>query len=214
LEFADALGPPSEGGSGADEVRALLKRDAADSLGLLQVLDGGEVLVGEGGIGQRPEVLGRLQLGGIGRQEEQVDVLRHVHLGTRVPAGAVQHQHDLLARAGADLPREGLQLGLEEPDADARGQMENRAPRGGMDEADQVAPLVAVLDRGSGSLAGEAPDLVQDRLEADAMLVDSPRLDARGGEGRRYIPAELADPPLNVACSAGSAARTWRGRGM
>ena len=39
-----------------------------------------------------------------------------------------------------------------------------------MDEAHQVAPLVTVLDGGHGALAIEAPDFLQDRLQADAVL--------------------------------------------
>jgi len=42
-----------------------LERGTARELRILQVLDGGKVLVDQRGIGQRPEVLRWLQLGGV-----------------------------------------------------------------------------------------------------------------------------------------------------
>ena len=70
----------------------------------------------------------------------------------------------MFAGAGTDLPREGGQLDFEERDTDGRGQVKDRAARGGMDEAHQIAPCEAVLHRGEGTLAVKAPDFVQDRL--------------------------------------------------
>lgn len=54
-----------------------------------------------------------------------------------------------------------------------------------MDEADQVAPLVAVFDGREGALAVETPHLVQDGFEANAVLVGGPQFDLRLGEGGR-----------------------------
>lgn len=55
--------------------------------------------VDQGFIGQRPQVLGRLQLGGIGRQEEQMKSFRNGERLTGMPSGAVEHEHDLLVFA-------------------------------------------------------------------------------------------------------------------
>jgi hypothetical protein len=52
LEFAEAARPPVEACSEADQVTALLERDAARGLGLLQVFEGREMLVGLRGVGQ------------------------------------------------------------------------------------------------------------------------------------------------------------------
>ncbi len=103
LSFLDALWPPVEQGGGADEVGPRLKGDAACGLGVLKVVDGGEMAVGERGVGERPEMLGGLQFGRIRRQEEQVDMLGDAQFAAGVPAGAVQDEHDLLRWAGADL---------------------------------------------------------------------------------------------------------------
>jgi hypothetical protein len=55
-----------------------------------------------------------------------------------------------------------------------------------MNEPDHVAPLITMLHRRDGTLAGQCPDLAQDGLEPDPMFVDRPELDARVGEGRRH----------------------------
>ncbi len=73
--FVDLLRPPVEAGGRADALRLVLQLDAAGELDILQVLDGGELPVDQAGVGQRPQMLGRLQLGRVRRQEEPVDVL-------------------------------------------------------------------------------------------------------------------------------------------
>ena len=74
--------PPGEQGGRADEIGAGLQRDAALGLGVLQRLDGGEVPVDQHGVGERPQMFGRLQFGGMGRQKEQMDMLRDTYFGT------------------------------------------------------------------------------------------------------------------------------------
>ena len=132
---------------GADEVAARVEGDAALGLGIFELVDGGEVPIDQHGVRQRPQMLGGLELGRIRREKQQVDVLGHVQLDARMPARAIQHEHDLFAGAGADLTGEGRQLDFEERDTDRCGQMEDRPPGGGMDEADEGAPVVAVLHR-------------------------------------------------------------------
>src|SRR5260221_12571091 len=90
--------------------------------------------------------------------------------------------------------------------------MEHRAARGGMDEADEVAPFKAVLHRGEGALAVKTPDVVQDRLEADAVLVDRPQLDGRLWEGRCHVPQQGAQAGLELSlgsCVSPDVAGPW-----
>src|SRR5262249_59227131 len=108
---------------------------------------------------------------------------------------------------------EGLEFCLKERDADGGSQVEAGAARGGVDEADEVAPLVAVLHRGHGALPIEAPDLVQERLEPDPMLSDRPEFDGGLGEGGRDLAQERPDVFFKASCSAGAAC-TGRGRGL
>jgi len=64
--------------------------------------------------------------------------------------------------------------------------VEDGAPRGGMHEADQIAPFEPMLHGREGALPVEAPDLLQDGFEADPVFVDRPELDLRLGEGRGH----------------------------
>lgn len=130
-------------------------------------------------------MLGWLKLRRIGGQEEQRDVVRHAQFHTGMPSGAVEHQHNLFVRTRAHLTRERRQLDLKERDGDGGGQMEEDAPRGRMDKADHIAPLIAVLDRRDGPMPDWRPDAAQDGLEANAMFIGRPQLDTGPRESRR-----------------------------
>src|SRR5262245_12818457 len=75
LSFSEAVRPPVEEGGGADPLRLVLERGAAGQLGLFELLDGREMAVHEHGVGERPQVFGGLEFGGIGWEEEQVDMV-------------------------------------------------------------------------------------------------------------------------------------------
>lgn len=51
---------------GADEVGTRLEGDAARRLGIFELVNRGEMVIGQRGVRQRPEVLGGLQLRRIG----------------------------------------------------------------------------------------------------------------------------------------------------
>lgn len=112
-------------------------------------------------------------------------VFWHTKFDTGMPARTIEDEHDLLGWTGTYLARELGQLDLEHGDTDRRGQMEERAPGGGMDEADEIAPGEAVLYRGNWTLTNRRPDLAQQWLEADAVFVGRPQFDVGLGEGRR-----------------------------
>src|SRR5260370_33129007 len=93
--------------------------------------------------------------------------------------------------------------------------MKDGAPRGGMHEADEGAPREAMLDRGQRALAVNTPDLVQDGLEANAMLVDRPELNLRVREGDRHLPQHGAQvgPKLGLGHRVSPSAANWAARG-
>lgn len=64
LEFAEAARQPVKAGRGADEVASALQHHGPGSLGIFQLLEGGDVLVGQRRVGQRPQMLGQVELGG------------------------------------------------------------------------------------------------------------------------------------------------------
>jgi hypothetical protein len=76
LSLAQTLRPPMEQGGGADEIRTGLQRHTAGSLGVFQLVDGGEMALEERRIGERPQMFSGLQFGRIRRQKEQVGAIR------------------------------------------------------------------------------------------------------------------------------------------
>jgi len=199
---------------GADARGLTLEVGTAGELDVFEFLDAGEVAIDQAGVGERPEMFGWLQLGRIRRQEEQVDVVgdAQAHAGG-LPAGAIEHQHDLFGRTSADLAGEGGELHLEERDRDAGRQVEEGATRGGMDEAHQVAPFEAVLHGGAGPLANRCPDAPEERFQANAMFVGGPELHLGVGEGRGHRSEQWSQFFLKASCCAASA-NAWRERGV
>src|SRR3712207_6417997 len=74
----------------------------------------GEMRVGDRLVDQGPEMLGRLQFRGIGWQEHQADPVWHGEALGAMPAGVVEHEHDVAPPARPGLPREGGEQRLEE----------------------------------------------------------------------------------------------------
>lgn len=182
-----------------------LQRDTASGLDVFELVDAGKVAVDERRVGQRPEMLGRRQLGRIGRQKEQMDVLGDPQAPTRMPPSPIQHEDDLFLRTSSHLSGKGSELDFEEGDADGGSQMKDGTTRGGIDEAHEVAPFKAMLDRSQWPLAIETPDLVQDGLEANAMFVHRPQFDLGLGKGGGYRLDERTELFLKATCSVASA---------
>jgi hypothetical protein len=185
-----------------------LEGGAAGELSVFEVLDAGEVLIDEGGIGQRPEMLSRLQFRGIGRQKEQMHLVGQPQLDAGgFPAGPIEDEHDLFGGTGPDLARERGQFHLKDRDTDGgwqMGQMKDRPTRGGMDKADAGAPGEAVLHSGGGALPDWRPDPPEQRLQTDPLFVGGPQLDLgnrkRGGDRLQERPSLF----LQVSCCSAS----------
>ena len=155
----------------ADLLGVALQLGAAGELHLFELLDAREVAVDQDRVGERPQVLSGLQLGRIGRQEEQVHMLWHpqTHAG-RFPARPIEHEDNLLAGTGSH-------------GAHAGGQMEEGPTRSRMHNANEVTPGEAMAHHGDGALADRGPHPTQQWLEADAMFIGRPPLDLRLREG-------------------------------
>jgi hypothetical protein len=104
--------------------------------------------VGERFVDQGPEVLGRLEFGGIGRQELEVDAFGNDQIGGDVPTGAIEHEHDQIVRSGADLTGEGGQDLAEHRRVDRIG--EEPLAGGRPHEAEDIEPLEPVMAAGAG----------------------------------------------------------------
>ena len=185
--------PPREAGGEAYQILLPLERNTARHLGILKLLNRGEMTVGERRIGERPQMFRWLEFGRIRRQKEQVDVVWHPCTLGAVPTGPIQHEDNLLVGTGSYCLGKGGKFHLEEGHTHRCGHVKDRATGGGMDEADQVAPLVAVLDRSQGALSVNTPDLHTEgsslslKGEIAYRTVDVEKLCrvAPGGHGRR-----------------------------
>jgi hypothetical protein len=114
-----------------------------------------------------------------------------------VPARLVQRQHDLLLGAGSCLTRKGGQFGFKQRDTHRGRQAEEGATRGRLDEAREVALLVAMLHRSERTLTVDTPHFVQNRLEPNPVRVDRQEVDLRLREGGRDLPQERSQPRLD-----------------
>ena len=160
-------------------------------------------------IRELPQMLAGLELRRVGGEKQQVDILGYAHLWAGMPPGAVEHQHDLLAETGAYRCGRRGQFGREELRADARGQAPDDTSGGGMHEDDEVAPVVAWLDR---PLPRQRPDALEQRFDANAVFIGGPHLNRRVGGASSVLPAQSVVPFIKAPCSSGLAA-TWCGRG-
>src|SRR5260370_27362093 len=159
LSFLDALRPPVKAGGGADLLGVALQLGAAGELSVFEFLDRDEVPIDQDRVGERPQVLGRLQLGGGRGQKEQMHMLGHAQLDAgRFPARPIEHQHKLLGGTGPRLACECGELHFKDGNADGRGQMEAGPTRGGVDKGDQRAPGEAMRHAGNGPVSHRGPD--------------------------------------------------------
>jgi hypothetical protein len=185
--FLNALRPSLEQRGGAHEITVGLQSDTALRLGVLQLVDGGEMPIHQHSIGEGPEMFGWLQFWRIGWEEEQMEVVWHAQALGAVPARAIQHEDNLLAGTRTNGLGKGSEFGFKEGHAHRRRRMKDCATGSGMDKADEIAPFVAMLDWGEWTLVVQSPDFAQDRFQANAMLVHGPQLDRRLREGRRHF---------------------------
>src|SRR4051794_6875717 len=174
--------------AGRDD-RLVVRPDAMAELVLPQVL---------------PHVLDRVQLGRVGGQRQQGEVLGDGEAAGAVPAGAVEHDHGVGARGDlvADLRQVqagGRGVGIRQDQGGADGAL--RA-----DRAERVGPGVAAVAGRPGPGAATRPDPGQRALLADAGLVLKPDLDrlAAGVLGQR-LAYQLGEAFLNAAWAASSA---------
>lgn len=163
-----------------------------------------------------PETLDGVQLRRVGREEQRRDVARPHDFGARVPARAIEHQHDvhaLAARRGTHMRADPLEVLVHPRDPDRAGDHAHALARPGAHRAVHVDRLVlGLLDR-RRSRASPRPHRRQRALLPDAGLVLVPDFDDRA----RVVPPEPLDKRgafvVNVSCATASALRC-RGRGL
>ena len=144
-----------------------------------QIGQGLEVLVREWLIQKRPEVLGGLKLGGVAGQVDQPEALGHDPVRCGVPAGVVEQKRDNALPSCPGLAgKQGQERGKERL-RDAVRYVPEGLAGDRLDEGRDVQPLIAVVAERDRPLAFGRPHPADDRLQADAVLVDGPDLDWR-----------------------------------
>src|SRR5262245_58959831 len=129
MSFMEALRPPRKEGGGAHHLRLGLQRHTVLGLGLLQLLDRGEMAIDQRRIGEGPQMLRRWEFWRVGWEEVEIEVVRHAQAETGMPTGPIQDEDDLLLGASSSLAREGGEFGFKERNAHRGGQMKAGAAR-------------------------------------------------------------------------------------
>ena len=163
----------------------------------------GEVILAE----ELPDILDRVQFGGVGRQGQQADIVWHAQSpAALMPAGAIERDHGVGAGAdvGADLGemqahRLAVDLGQDQADAEIARRT---------DGAEEIGRCMALIARhgGAGPLAG--PEIGQAALLADAGLILPPEFDRLAA---RMLRDCASDQIGEVFLCASCAARFARG---
>lgn len=83
-------GPPVEQGIGPDLIGIIAEDAAAFRQGLVEIVEGLEMGVGESFVGQRPQMLGGLQFRQVCRQKHQLNAIGDLKIVGDVGAGTVQ----------------------------------------------------------------------------------------------------------------------------
>jgi hypothetical protein len=142
-----------------------------------EFVERGEVPIDDWLVHQGPEVLGGLEFGRIGRQEDEADPIRDDQAFGSMPASVVEHEDDAARAPCTSLAGEGGEQFGEEGLGEAAAEIPDSLAAGRLHEGSDVEPLVAVMAKGDGSLTHRGPDPTPDRFQAEAVLVFRPNLD-------------------------------------
>ncbi len=112
-----------------------------------------------------------------------MQAIGELDLVAAMPAGLIEHQHDLLVAAqvqidGKFVEGDAKRLGIHRWQQEPKG-----VPSCGLDEGIELQPLIAVGYPRDRALTFARPDPAQDWLEPDAMFIHRPHLDGGSGMG-------------------------------
>ena len=164
-------------GVGGDEAMILGEVSTSPVEDGVEIVDAGEVAVGDRLVDQRPEVLGRLQFGRIGWQVNEPDAVRHREIGFGVPAGAVEDEHDAALAPGANRVGEARKQPFEEGLVDAVREIPDGLAADRLHEGRDIEPLIAVVTERDRPLADRRPDAALDRFQTEPMFIRRPDFD-------------------------------------
>ena len=172
-----------------------------------------EVPVDDGFIDEAPQMLGRLEFGGVGWQVDEPQPLGHAQTGLGVPACPVEQKDDGALGSGTGLAGKQRQQALEQPLGNAVSNIPVAFAGGGRDKGCDVEPLVAVMAERRGPLPARRPDPAVDWLQPDAVLVGAEEANRSAGMARFFGSQRGGEFFLKASCSCALAAAGFFGRG-
>ena len=180
---------------------------------LFEVLDGGDVLVDDRLVDERPQGFGRLQLRSVGRQINEPNAIGDFQIGCAMPSGIVEHEQNDASNAGFGFAREGFEQRLEERLRHAVGKIPEGFAGGRRCESRDVKPVETMMAMRDRTLADGRPHTSRDRLQTDAVLVRGEDLNWLAGMVRSLLGEGVREVFLNAAVSSGEADFGFFGRG-
>jgi hypothetical protein len=118
-----------------------------------------------------------LQFGRVRRQKDEMQSFWKDELRTAMPPCPIKHNHKLFGRTSADAFGKVLQGQVHHLDIDPWQEQPNGVSRLRMHEAAHVHPLIACLHDDTRTRSFSHPDAAEQRLEANAMLIEGPEFD-------------------------------------
>src|SRR6516164_444100 len=131
---------------------------------LFEVLDGGDVLVDDRLVDERPQGFGRLQLRSVGRQINEPNAIGDFQIGCAMPSGIVEHEQNDASNAGLGFACEGFEQRLEERLRHAVGKVPEGFAGGRRCESRDVKPVETMMAMRDRTLADGRPHTSRDRL--------------------------------------------------
>ena len=191
--------------SQADLLDVWIVAKASDALGRELVpgpaagLDDGVVVVeeavGEMPLAQiQPQPFDGIELGRVGRQWHQGNVVGHAQGVGAVPAGLIEHHHGVLVfgeAGGEAVEKDAHCLGR-----DHRQDEREAIAGGGPDGAEQMHPGVALIAQAGRALAARPPAMTDPAVLADPSLVLEPQRDTLARAGRFHRVYGVGEPPF------------------
>jgi len=153
-----------EFGGCRDGVAIAMQMAASACEGFIEILDSIEVFVDEGLIDERPKMLGRLELGTVGGQEDQPDSIGNRQVLGTVPARVVENQNDDAVASRARLSGEDFEQLDKERFIDSVGQEPEGLSAYRCHEAGDIEPFVTVMAKRDGTFPDGRPDAAMDRF--------------------------------------------------
>lgn len=158
-----------------EEVGLCFEPGAAFSKHLREVVQGVEGPIGHGGVGERPEPLGGLQLWGIGGQGDGLNTWGLSLPSRDMKAGAVLDHEHVMVGVRADTVGEGGHDGGVRLFAQDRHQPEPALAGFWIDKRVQIEPFIGGLDRTGERLTRGRPDPAANRFETQPVFVQAPQ---------------------------------------